>query len=145
MISEPFKSWSGLDFLQCECCGEPAVSWPEAARDDRNGGRCERHRGRNPCVIEGCKRTTEAPEGRLSTLQWFCGEHWRRFCPPRSRRRRAYHAFFRLAKRHGWTYRLNSQYWRFWYSLVAVARAEADPERQIQRMSTDLERFIGSL
>ena len=40
-------------------------------------------------------------------------------------RRRAYHAFFRRAKRHGWSDELTAQFWRFWDSLVASARRRA--------------------
>lgn len=40
-------------------------------------------------------------------------------------RRRAYHAFFRRAKRHGWTPELDRQFDRFWISLVNSARRRA--------------------
>ena len=69
------------------------------------------------CAINGCDRST----GRTGTTDWICSVHWKRHCPPRSLRRRAYHRFFAKAKRHGWSDELNAQFWRFWDLLVRLA------------------------
>lgn len=100
----------------CVCCGQP--SWPN--------GRCTRHQGRDPCLIEGCGRSTGSHGGMLATDRWLCSEHWRRFVPPRSRLRRAYHAHFRRAKRLGrWTPETIAAFTRFWDSLVRKVRRAA--------------------
>ena len=41
-------------------------------------------------------------------------------------RRRAYNAFWRKAKRYGWTDELVRQFERFWDTLVRSARRRAD-------------------
>jgi hypothetical protein len=71
------------------------------------------------CSIDGC----DAQTGRDVGSAWICSTHWRRHCPPRSLRRRAYHRFYRKAKQHGWTDKLRMQYWRFWEMLVRLANA----------------------
>lgn len=71
------------------------------------------------CSIDGCEAHTERDVGS----DWICSTHWRRHCPPRSLRRRAYHRFHRDAKRHGWTEKRVAQYWRFWDTLVRAANA----------------------
>ncbi len=93
--------------------------------------RCAKHRDRNPCAIEGCKRTMSA-EGHFSNDVVLCSEHFRRFCPPHSKLRRIYRRFFRLAKRQatpanpeGWDRDLDRRFWRFWRSLIAKARRQA--------------------
>jgi hypothetical protein len=116
-MSEP-EGWVLEIWPRCRCCGDQ-VTLP--ARGPHH--RCDRHAGRNPCIIEGCKRTTAAPEnGRLSSDEWICGEHWRKYVPPRSRLRRLYHAHFRRGKREGWTMKRNRQFHRFWDFVVRVAR-----------------------
>ena len=79
---------------------------------------CEEHRDRTKCAIDGCSRSC-----KRGPWEWVCSVHWRRYCPPRSLRRRAYLAFFRKAKRHGWTERLTAQHWRFWDTLTRAANA----------------------
>jgi hypothetical protein len=96
----------------CRCCGERAA--PNL--------RCAKHQGRNPCAIDGCRRTTSAPRGRLADDSWMCGEHWRRYVPPHSKVRRAYHRFWRTAKKTGWTPELVRRFNRFWDGLVTRAR-----------------------
>lgn len=110
----------------CGCC------WQDASWSSGKHYRCSKHVGRNPCAIEGCTRTRAAPDnGQLANDQWLCGVHWRAYVPPRSKRRRAYHAFFRLAKREarlggdGWPPELRVKFWRFWATLVANARRRA--------------------
>lgn len=70
------------------------------------------------CLIEDCTHRTSRDTG-----PWICAVHWRRYCPPRSKRRRAYHAFFREAKRTGWTDDLCARYYRFWNLMVRSAHA----------------------
>lgn len=125
---------------RCQCCGNDEFRAKLVDPTERPW-RCYKHRERNPCAIEGCGRTTAAPEnselpdadGRLRNDQWICSEHWRKYVPARSRRRRAYHAFFRLARRYGWDFvppgsrrNLNAQFWIFWDTLIANARHKAE-------------------
>ena len=105
----------------CGCCGEPARFWIRGS-----WARCAKHETRNPCAIEGCRRTRAAPaSGRLGDDQWLCAEHWRAYVPPRSRARRTYHAHFRRAKRLGWDDARAEAFWRFWNALVRMARRRA--------------------
>lgn len=74
----------------------------------------------------------------LANNQWVCAEHWRRYVPPRSRARRAYHAYFRRAKRHGWTPELVDRFYRFWDQLARLidfrAREGWIDEHEIARL-----------
>ncbi len=102
----------------CGCCGEPARCYIRGL-----WARCHKHEDRNPCAIDGCKRTRAVPSGgHLRDDQWICADHWRRYVPPRSRIRRAYHAHFRRAKRQGWTESNGKAFWRFWDLLVKTVR-----------------------
>lgn len=84
------------------------------------------------CSIEGCIRETSRP-----TQVWICSVHWKRYCPPHSRRRRAYLSFFRQAKRHGWHWRgptgrgptLDARFWQFWSALVRLANTVEKGDR----------------
>lgn len=119
----------------CACCGGHRIV--KGSNGWYSPYRCDRHRDRNPCVIEGCNRTRMAPVSddgtpHLANDQVMCAEHWRRFVPPHSKLRRAYHRFWRIAKRqatpdnpHGWTVGLNRRFERFWRGLVAQARRKA--------------------
>lgn len=114
---------------RCACCGKDEFR-TQLVDPAAGPWRCYKHRDRNPCAIEGCTRSTPAPEnselpdaeGRLRNDQWICGIHWKRYVPPRSARRRAYNAFFRRAKREGWHPQLNRKFWRFWNTLIIAAR-----------------------
>lgn len=125
--SRPRESYSLAIVPHCACCGAASAregggsvtTWPSGQT------RCARHHDRNPCAIEGCKRSLSA-SGDLRSDLWLCGEHWRRYVPPRQARRRAYHAFFRRAKRHGWDADLRRKFWRYWFALVAQARRKAE-------------------
>lgn len=86
--------------------------------------RCDKHHDRNPCAVEGCKRTTSA-DGHFALDGWLCGTHWKMACPPHSAPRRVYHRFFRIAKRRGWDRALEARFWRVWGRLVAIARTRA--------------------
>jgi hypothetical protein len=119
------ERWELVPVVTCSCCGIPA--W--------DNGRCTKHQGRNPCAVEGCTRTRAVPAGgALANDQTICGEHWKRYVPPRSRTRRAYHLFFRQAKQHGWGYkgkrgksaRLDWRFDRFWGKLIRMVRRRAD-------------------
>lgn len=100
----------------CRCCGEPA--WPNL--------RCSKHQDRNPCAVEGCKKTARAlPNFGLSDHSEICADHWRRFVPARSKLRRAYHRHFARAKRYGWTPESAAAFRRFWGLLVGRVRRQA--------------------
>lgn len=111
----------------CACCG--ALLFEKGEEGATGPYRCDKHAERNPCMIEGCTRTRAAPihEGSpyLRDDQTVCAEHWRRFVPPGSRARRAYHAHFRRAKRKGWTMANSRAFDRFWDTLVLMVRRRA--------------------
>jgi hypothetical protein len=86
---------------------------------------CADHVNRVCCAINECHRTTKRQSDAHRHAEWICPEHWRRYCPPRSARRRAYNAFFRQAHRDGLSHDLADRFWRFWDQLVASARARA--------------------
>lgn len=122
----------------CGCCGRAELngSMSDSITTYANGAtRCSDHHGRNPCAIEGCKRTRAAPtydngEPFHADDQTLCAEHWKRYVPPRGLRRTTYHGFFRQAKKHGWGWkghdgkspRLDWRFRRFWDLLVRQAR-----------------------
>lgn len=107
----------------CACCGQ----WTGT-----HESRCWKHRERNPCIVEGCTRTRLAKWG-LNDDDFICGEHWRRYVPPRSPHRRTQQRFFKLAKKLGyarnakWPAELEERYWRFWRGLI----------RRVRRLSTE--------
>ena len=117
----------------CKCCGATNIMLHidmEADFRDHPSIRCYKHKDRNPCAIEGCPRTTALKGSVRTTDAWLCSEHWKRFCPPRSARRRAYRSFFNKAKKLGltskdrWPVELEDGYWRFWDLLIRNARAK---------------------
>ena len=129
MISEPALWWGGTA-AACRVCGAAAVFDPdldrEAALANPHLWRCERHKLRNPCAIESCRRSKAVPEGgTLADDQWLCSTHWRRFVPPRSRIRRAYHAHWRRGAKLGWSPKRVHALERFWQRLVVLARRRA--------------------
>ncbi len=131
----------------CRVCGEPLIyaSAVEIGTGLKSEWRCEKHRDRNPCAIEGCKRS-RAAEGRLDGGgNWLCGTHWRIGVPPRSRARRQYHWFFRQAKRHGWEARigrrneiLRIQFYMYWHRLVRRARRRCGGQADLSDMPAEL-------
>lgn len=137
-VADQFEVVSGPG---CSCCGERGGMMLGV---DGNW-RCDNHHDRNPCAIEGCKRTKAAPalkSGKpyLANDQWLCSDHWRRFVPPRSKLRQHYHLIFRRAKREGWTPELERRFWRYWTWLVAQARRKAtDGDLNI----AEIERMFG--
>lgn len=119
----------------------------ERAHRPGDAARCLAHFNRNPCAIEGCKRSTRAPWREigehgasapwLALDQWFCGDHWRALIPPRSVERRIYLRFWRRARRFGWNDQSSGAFWRIWARIVAIARARAAgdiDEAEIRRM-----------
>lgn len=119
----------------CGCCGLTSIS-----TDLRIMGavyRCFKHQDSDACAIAGCTRTTKATSLPHDD-RWLCGTHWRRFCPPRSARRRAYLAIVRKGKRLDWPNEQRARYWRFWDQLIATARAAHRGDRfdmtEINRM-----------
>lgn len=125
---------NGITYADCRVRGRYAVpgsslGWTEELKAHPEAWRCQMHQSRNPCVIEGCSRSTAARQGILETDGWMCAEHWRRYVPPRSPLRRAYSRFFRIAKREGWSIGLRNRYWRFWAGLVARARRQSTEGR----------------
>jgi hypothetical protein len=127
------SNWKLEPVPGCQCCGQPATVWYVGEQR-----RCHKHWGRNPCLIEGCTRTTAVKDGRHHCEDWICGLHWRSLVPPRSKLRRTYHAHFRRAKRIGWTPETEEKFWRFWTLLVRQARRRADhgfvDEAEINRL-----------
>ncbi|MFL6864099.1 MAG: hypothetical protein ACJ8DZ_13980 [Allosphingosinicella sp.] len=122
-----FEAGAFVPVSWCRVCGGALPEVPGAPAD---AYRCERHEGRNPCCIEGCRRSVAAPveDGvpHLANDQAICGTHWRLYMPPRSLIRRAYHAHFRRAKRLGWTHRSVAKFERFWDALVRTARRRSE-------------------
>lgn len=112
MTDRPFACWK---------CGRAAdVALRRMNRTGKPGiWACPDHQDRTKCSIEGCARSTKRQNG--APWEWLCAVHWKRYCPPRSLRRRAYFAFFRKAKRFGWNDDLAAKYWRFWDSLTSGA------------------------
>lgn len=109
----------------CSCCGE---RWGEMQSDGATVHRCTKHLLRNPCAVEGCKRTTATKQGNYHNDAHLCGEHFRIAAPPGSPERRVYNRLWRLhRKRDGkdgrWSPDLDRRYWRVWFRLVALARA----------------------
>lgn len=124
----------------CRVCGfegEYVPGTPHANRANSAGWRCERHIMRNPCAIEGCRRSTQGRPGWHGLSCWLCSEHWRALVPPGSPERRVYHRFFRLAKRYGWSRELSNRFFRAWPRIIARARARSAgdlDEAEIKRL-----------
>jgi len=136
------KADTGEEVPHCRVCGEPATLTFDNSKLDR----CDKHADRNPCAIEGCRRSTDA-DGRLDNGEyWLCGTHWKIGVPPRSRMRRQYHRYLRKAKAHGWETRAGAKdnlyrqrFWMFWHKkLLPSARNICEEGRvdveQIHRM-----------
>jgi hypothetical protein len=89
---------------------------------------------RTTCLLDGCKRTTAG----YIRGGWICGEHWRRYIPPRSRIRRAYHALYRKGKRLDWPDELVDRWWKLWTAIKRRARRLHDKgdlsEAEINRL-----------
>jgi hypothetical protein len=124
---EPEATW-------CRVCGE--IIWLKRSQP-ADAQRCWRHRGRNPCAIDDCKRSSKASARWSGNDLWICSTHWRLGCPPGSPERRIYLRFFRRAKRFGWNARSSEAFWRIWRRILAIARARAAgdiDEAEIRRL-----------
>lgn len=114
---------------RCACCG---ADEHRAQMFRFRGGiwRCVKHKDRNPCVADGCQRT-RAANGHPSNESHICGDHWKRYVPPRSPERRAILRLVRLAKKAGyrrtdrWSDDLEARYWRTWRGVVRRVRARS--------------------
>lgn len=105
--------------LVCNCCG--AVEGVSVVAGPPTQGRCEQHVGRNPCAIEGCRRTREGTRPALDS--WLCGAHWRQVS---RQSKRVYARIWRLQKKSGgWTDLLRQRHWRVWGAIVLEARRAA--------------------
>jgi hypothetical protein len=136
MITSPITD-DGMTFPVCQCCGGSEWDWQRKTltvadgldwRDPAALVRCERHIDRNPCAIEGCRKTAAAG-GNLANDQVMCGTHWRLYAPIGSRARRAYLAHKRRAKRRGWTDKSYAAFIRLWDAIVARARRQSTEGR----------------
>lgn len=134
--NEPLRKVPGP---ACGCCG--ARYWSanrydatrpkmvvESANPLRRVWRCEKHIGRNPCCIEGCKRTfahKDDGDGRgAESYHWtvMCGHCWRQ--APKWMRDRVT-KIRRLARRRGWTEqisRLHSMAWGACHRAIVNGR-----------------------
>ncbi len=131
--NRPNERWEMIETPSCRCCGE--ASWENL--------RCTKHQDRNPCAVEGCKRTRRA-NGNLSDCMFICGEHWKAYVPPGSPERRVINRLFALAKKMGfkrndrWPVDLEERYWRFWQGLCRRVRARSTEgtldEKEIMEM-----------
>lgn len=105
----------------CRVCGEPA--WANL--------RCTKHQERNPCAVEGCRKT-RAAKGRLHDDWEICGEHWKAFVPPGSPLRRAFNRLARQAKRLGykrtdrWPDELEERWWSLWRGVLRRIKRPAE-------------------
>jgi hypothetical protein len=59
----PREAWDQLLVRHCQCCGERADGIAE-----HGIVRCAKHVGRNPCLIEGCRRSFKAARRRPRLL-----------------------------------------------------------------------------
>jgi hypothetical protein len=127
-LQEQFQGCVAIQAPICACCGDVAFRDLTCVRADADPTlreyRCRKHRDRNPCAIEGCTRT-RAANGDYANDRTLCSEHWRRFVPPRSKLRRAYHAHWRRAKKLDWSPKRVRAFDRFWATLVARARRQS--------------------
>lgn len=117
----------GRGFIPCTWCRVCGGAIPPVPGIKPEDHRCYQHQDRNPCLVEGCRRSGPVPEdGKLALDQLICGTHWRLYVPARSLLRRTYNAHFRRAKRKGWTHKSVAQFERFWDSLVKTVRRRSE-------------------
>ena len=122
MITEdpnPAVPWTGWTW--CRVCGERVQLKPLMPADRH---RCRKHMHRHACAVEGCKRSTAAPS-RMRLDCYLCPDHWKSGVPVGSPERKVMRRIWRIAKRYGWTDELRRREWRIWCRVVAIARARA--------------------
>lgn len=128
-VGQPLETYLIAPVAYCSVCGLASAleECPACITWDNGETRCRRHEDRNPCVVEGCMRT-RASKGHPLSDAHICGEHWRKYVPPRSPERRALQRMFRLAKKAGfnrntrWSDDLERRYWRIWAAVVQRGR-----------------------
>lgn len=130
------------DKWACSCCGAVATEMWKSWEFDEVVivARCDKHTNSNPCAAPGCRHTRKSKY--RSETAWLCRDHWRMFCPPHSRLRRAYLRFFRLAKiandgdkKKEWPADLERRYWKFWFALVRRARRAMGPPMDVDEIN----------
>lgn len=104
--------------ITCQCCGADANYLFAGTH-----ARCRKHVGRNPCMVEGCKRSGKVGHNGYGNDHLICGPHWRSFIPVGSPERRIYNRFFRRAKKYGWSDSSIDAFDRFWRALASRVRA----------------------
>lgn len=114
------EHWTILFVPTCQCCG----AWWGISGSVPHF-RCQKHVGRNPCAIEGCKCTT-ADRGHPSSDDYLCGKHFRPLVTPRERRtlnmvRRKYRTAIRRGDGEE-QLRTTVLYWKVLRRMVKLAR-----------------------
>jgi hypothetical protein len=111
----------------CACCGERwGTMWGEVGQY-----RCDKHKDRNPCAIEGCRCTNDRRGRAMRSDQFLCQKHWRPLTT--AEERRVYSRIWRQAKarerkfgaEHAWSMREVRRLERVWRAIVAKARSRA--------------------
>jgi hypothetical protein len=111
----------------CGCCGERGgTMWGEEGHY-----RCDKHKARNPCAIEGCGCTVARNGHKASDDQYLCQKHWRPLTT--TAERRVYFRIWREAKarerkygvEHKWPDGESRRLERVWNRIVARARSRA--------------------
>jgi hypothetical protein len=134
----------------CGCCGKrpPAVKLKALYGPRRHPAyrawRCEKHEGRNPCIIPGCGKTWAVDEDGYE-VSMICGTHWR--MGPKPLRDRVA-AIRKRANRLGWDDVLSGRHHRLWHRVVREIRRRLEPAApgevvrgDIREISAELERL----
>lgn len=105
----------------CACCGATEITTKLKLVDEGppRQWRCDKHVGRNPCLVQGCGRTREGQRPQLDA--YLCGRHWR---PVPKYLKLAYNRIWRLKKKSGgWTDVLIERHWLIWRKISRRAEA----------------------
>lgn len=109
----------------CACCGKTSfqeklwrVTPPGVAPAQF---RCDRHRDRNPCAVDGCGRTRASKQPSFDAF--LCSRHWRQV--PKAMKL-VHSRIWRLARKsEGWTDKLVYRERRIWARIVNFAQTRA--------------------
>lgn len=121
-----------IPIAACGCCARSPAKGDECtihqvfSDGDMHIWRCDKHLGRNPCIIPACGVTFAHRNGTSYQTSFICGKHWRQ--APKFMRD-AVIRVERLAKRRkgaGWTETLRNRHSRLWYRTI---RAVIDGHR----------------
>ncbi len=121
----------------CGCCGQRwGTMWGDAGH-----WRCDKHKDRNPCAIEGCRCTNDRAGHAFRDDQYLCQKHWRPLTTPAERR--VYSRIWRQAKarerkygaEHMWPMREIGRLKRVWGRIVAKARARAEGDLDMDEIN----------